>query len=102
MKKQILARVARAVSLMLFASAYFGEVEVREGEVVPNVEVRRQTKEGREIITSMTLSPLRNAEGRIIGVTRICKDVTQMKRAEERLLLTERLTSLGELTAGVA
>lgn len=75
---------------------------VLKGEVVPNVEVRRQTKEGREIITSMTLSPLRDAEGRIIGVTRICKDVTQMKRAEERLLLTERLTSLGELTAGVA
>ncbi len=76
--------------------------KVLKGEVIPNVEVRRQTKEGREIITNMTLSPLRDAEGRIIGVTRICKDVTQMKRAEERLLLTERLTSLGELTAGVA
>ncbi len=75
---------------------------VLKGEVVPNVEVRRQTKEGREIIISMTLSPLLDAEGRIIGVTRICKDITQMKRAEERLLLTERLTSLGELTAGVA
>lgn len=75
---------------------------VLKGEVVPNVEVRRQTKEGREVITSMTLSPLRDAEGKITGVTRICKDITQMKKAEERLLLTERLTSLGELTAGVA
>lgn len=75
---------------------------VLQGEVIPNVEARRQTKDGREIITNMTLSPIRDAEGRIIGMTRICKDVTQMKRAEERLLLTERLTSLGELTAGVA
>lgn len=75
---------------------------VRKGEVVSNVEVKRMTKEGKEIITSMTISPLRDAEGKIIGASRICKDITQMKKVEERLLLTERLTSLGELSAGVA
>lgn len=76
--------------------------KVRKGEVVPNVEVKRMTKDGKEIITSMTISPLRDAEGKIIGASRICKDITQMKKVEERLLLTERLTSLGELSAGVA
>lgn len=75
---------------------------VRRGEVVSNVEVKRQTKEGREIVTSMTVSPLRDADGRIIGTSRICKDITHLKKAEERLILAERLTSLGELTAGVA
>jgi PAS domain S-box-containing protein len=75
---------------------------VKRGEVVSNVEVKRQTKEGKEIIASMTVSPLRNAEGKIIGVSRICKDITQLKKAEERLVLAERLSSLGELTAGVA
>ena len=75
---------------------------VQQGEVVPNIEVKRQTKEGKEIITSMTLSPLKDAEGRVVGASRICKDVTQLKKVEERLTLTERLTSLGELTAGVA
>jgi PAS domain S-box-containing protein len=75
---------------------------VRGGEVVPNVEVKRQTKEGREIIINMTISPLRDAEGKIIGASRICKDITHLKKAEERLVLAERLSSLGELTAGVA
>jgi two-component system NtrC family sensor kinase len=75
---------------------------VKRGEVVSNVEVKRQTKDGKEIITSMTVSPLRNAEGNIIGICRICKDITQLKKAEERLVLAERLSSLGELTAGVA
>src|SRR4030043_2193695 len=75
---------------------------VRKGEVVPNVEVKRQTKDGREIITSMTISPLRDSEGKIVGVSRICKDITTLKKAEERLILAERLSSLGELTAGVA
>ena len=75
---------------------------VKEGEVVSNVEVKRQTKEGKEIITSMTISPLRDAEGNIIGASRICRDITHLKKAEERLILAERLSSLGELTAGVA
>jgi len=75
---------------------------VQQGGVVPNVEVKRRTKDGREIVVSMTLSPLRDAEGRVIGASRICKDITHLKKAEERLLLSERLTSLGELTAGVA
>ncbi len=76
--------------------------QIRKGEVVSNVEVRRRTKDGRQIFTSMTLSPLKDAEGRMIGASRICKDITQMKKAEERLILAERLSSLGELTAGVA
>jgi two-component system NtrC family sensor kinase len=75
---------------------------VKKGEVVPNIEVKRQTKEGKEIITSMTISTLRNASGEIIGASRICKDITDLKKAEERLVLAERLSSLGELTAGVA
>jgi PAS domain S-box-containing protein len=77
-------------------------VRVKQGEVISNIEVKRQTKEGKEIITTMTLSPLRDAEGKMIGSSRICKDITQLKKVEERLTLTERLTSLGELTAGVA
>ena len=76
--------------------------QVKKGEVVPNVEVKRQTKDGRGIITSMTISPLKDAEGKIVGASRICKDITHLKKAEERLVLAERLSSLGELTAGVA
>ncbi len=75
---------------------------MQRGEVLSNVEVKRQTKEGKEIITSMTISPLRDAEGRIVGASRICKDITHLKKAEEKLILTERLSSLGELTASVA
>ncbi|OGP54090.1 MAG: hypothetical protein A2Y65_12755 [Deltaproteobacteria bacterium RBG_13_52_11] len=75
---------------------------VKEGDVIPNVEVKRKTKEGKETITSMTISPLKNAAGDIIGASRICKDITNLKKAEERLILAERLSSLGELTAGVA
>lgn len=76
--------------------------QVWKGEVVANVEVKRQTKGGREITVSVTISPLKDASGEIVGASRICKDVTQMKKAEEKLLLSERLSSMGELIAGVA
>lgn len=76
--------------------------QVWNGEVVSNVEVRRQTKSGRDVTVSVTLSPLRDASGQIVGASRICKDITQMKKAEEKLLLSERLSSMGELIAGVA
>ena len=90
--------------------AHFDEKKSRQalmtrvlgGESVSQVEIKRKAKDGREILTSMTLSPLRDAEGKIVGVSRICRDITHLKKAEERLLLTERLSSLGELTAGVA
>ena len=75
---------------------------VKDGEVIPNVEVKRLTRDQKEILISMTISPLKDAEGKIIGASRICKDVTHLKKAEERLILAERLSSLGELTAGVA
>ena len=75
---------------------------VKNGEVVSNLEARRRTKDDREIIVNVTVSPLRNAEGKMIGVSRICRDITHLKKAEERLVLAERLSSLGELTAGVA
>ncbi|MBM4323026.1 MAG: PAS domain S-box protein, partial [Deltaproteobacteria bacterium] len=45
---------------------------VKEGEAIPNVEVKRKTKEGKEIITSMTISPLKDAEGKVVGASRIC------------------------------
>ena len=76
--------------------------QVWKGAVVSNVEVKRQTKGGREITVSVTLSPLKDASGKIVGASRICKDITQMKKAEEKLLLSERLSSMGELIAGVA
>jgi len=38
----------------------------------------------------------------MIGAIRICRDITQMKKTEERLILAERLSCLGELSAGVA
>ena len=63
------------------------------GERVEHFETVRQAKSGRAVDISLTVSPIRDASGRIIGASKIARDITEQKQAEEeraRLLASER------------
>jgi PAS domain S-box-containing protein len=60
---------------------------IARGERVKSYETVRNTKDGRTIDVSVTVSPVRDAEGRIIGASKIARDVTERKEHEERRLL---------------
>ena len=47
-------------------------------------------KDGRRLDISLTVSPLRDAEGRVIGASKIARDITERKRAEEALRRSEQ------------
>ena len=55
------------------------------GERVENYETARMTKSGRLIDVSLSSSPIRDARGRIVGASKIVRDVTARKRTEEAL-----------------
>jgi PAS domain S-box-containing protein len=79
---------------------------IRRGERVEHYETIRQRKDGTLIDISLTISPLRDSEGKIIGASKIARDITVSKRAEEqqRLLLREmdhRIKNLFALAGGV-
>jgi PAS domain S-box-containing protein len=57
---------------------------IRRGERIEHYETIRQRKDGSRIDISLTVSPIRNSEGRIIGASKIARDITDRKRAEER------------------
>jgi two-component system sensor histidine kinase/response regulator len=65
------------------------EPEVRKtmetGERLEQFETRRLRKDGKELNVSLTVSPLRNAEGRIIGTASIERDITRRKQSQHRL-----------------
>ena len=65
-------------------------------------EVKRVRKDGQVIDVLITLTPLKNKDGEIIGRIGVARDITERKQAEERLQETARLSSIGELAAGVA
>ena len=67
--------------------------KIRCGERVDHFETIRQTKHGQLLNISLTVSPVRNASGTVIGVSKIARDITVRKRLErerEELLARER------------
>ena len=62
---------------------------IRRGERVEHYETVRVTKDGATVPVSLSVSPVKDAEGRVMGAAKIVRDITERKRAEaerERLL----------------
>ncbi len=55
---------------------------VRAGERIEHYETRRVSKDGKTIDVSITVSPVRDGEGRIIGASKIARDITENKRRD--------------------
>jgi PAS domain S-box-containing protein len=62
---------------------------LRTGERIEHYETYRTAKDGRRIDVSITVSPVRDAEGRITGAFKIARDITARKRAEAALRESE-------------
>ncbi len=65
-------------------------MRLRRGERIEPFETVRVAKDGRRIDVSLTVSPVRDGRGRIIGASKIARDITQQKRAAEALARSER------------
>jgi PAS domain S-box-containing protein len=58
---------------------------IRRGDRISHFETLRQQKHGSLIAVSLTVSPVKDAEGRIVGASKIARDVTQQKRNQEQI-----------------
>jgi len=73
---------------------------LQRGQRVDHFETVRQRKDGRLIDVSLTISPIRNAEGTIVGASKIARDVTEQKAALRQLAEAhERLTHADRMKA---
>jgi PAS domain S-box-containing protein len=75
---------------------------LRRGERIDHFETVRVTKSGERLDVSLTISPVRDENGRIIGAAKIARDITQRKKTEEALRMSEKLATTGRLAATVA
>lgn len=61
-----------------------------QGEYVEHFETVRRRKDGSLVEVLLTISPIRDRNGRIVGASKIARDITERKRLEEQLLLVNR------------
>jgi PAS domain S-box-containing protein len=66
---------------------------LRAGERIQHHETRRITRDGRYLDVSLTISPIRDAAGAIVGASKILRDIGERKRVQEALRESERLAS---------
>ena len=76
--------------------------KLSRGERIEHYETQRVTKSGAKVDVSLSISPLFDLEGKIIGAATIARDITARKLSEEVLLKTEKLVAAGRLAATIA
>jgi two-component system NtrC family sensor kinase len=126
--------IGQPVTLLVPAERIDEEAQIleklKQGEQVEHFETLRQRKDGTLIDISLTISPVLDTTGRIIGISKIARDITgrkqtqealqkseallrqqatalkttlvEVKRMQTQLVQNEKMSSLGQLVAGVA
>jgi PAS domain S-box-containing protein len=72
------------------------------GESIQGFEMVRLTRDGHEIDVSLTLSPVRDADGAVVAIAEIARDISARKELERALLQSQKLESVGRLAGGIA
>jgi PAS domain S-box-containing protein len=75
---------------------------IRQGEHIAHYETDRVRRDGRRIRISLTLSPLLDGSGRLIGASAIKRDVTAQRALEAQLQSAQRMEAVGRLAGGIA
>jgi PAS domain S-box-containing protein len=76
--------------------------KIRHGERVEYFESVRMTKDGRRLNMSISVSPIYDAEGRVVGASAIGRDITAQKKIEDQLRQSQKMEAIGRLAGGVA
>ena len=86
--------VGKPITVLIPPESHNEEPEIleriRRGERIDHYETVRRRKDGSLVDISLTVSPIRNAAGRIVGASKIARDITERKEAEARQRLLTR------------
>jgi len=76
--------------------------KIRHGEQVEYFESVRMTKDGRRLNMSISVSPIYDAEGRVVGASAIGRNITAQKKIEDQLRQSQKMEAIGRLAGGMA
>ena len=76
--------------------------KIRQGNQVEYFESVRVTKDGRRVNVSISVSPIHDSEGRVVGASAIARNITAQKKIEAQLRQAQKMEAVGRLAGGVA
>jgi PAS domain S-box-containing protein len=76
--------------------------KIRAGQRIEHFETIRVTKDGRRLDVSLSISPIRDDSGQIVGAAKILRDISARKRLEQTLLQAEKIAATGRMAATIA
>jgi len=97
--------VGKHISLVIPADRMKEEeriiAELKAGHRIEHLETVRLRRDGRPILVSLTISPIKDEAGQVIGASKIVRDITRQRQAEERerQLLAEAATANAKFRA---
>ncbi len=75
---------------------------IRAGRRIEHFDTVRLAKDGRSLDVSLTVSPIKDEQGRIIGASKILRDISGRKQMEQSLLQAEKIAATGRMAATIA
>lgn len=85
-KEEAIGRFLPFIPQFLINTENENTERIKRGEVLRDIETLRQRKDGTIIEVSLTLSPIRDAAGEIIGISGISRDISEKRRVEKELV----------------
>lgn len=76
--------------------------KLRAGERIDHYETVRVRKNGEKVEISVTISPIKDSTGRIVGASKIARDISIRKQMERLLMQSEKLAATGRMAATIA
>lgn len=98
--------IGRSVLSIIPKELQYEEPEIlrklRAGERITHFDTRRQHKDGHLLDVSLTISPIRDGKGRVVGASKILRDMTERNRLQRALIDSEKLAATGRMAATIA
>jgi two-component system, cell cycle sensor histidine kinase and response regulator CckA len=75
---------------------------IKRADIAEHFETIRVKKDGTQIHVALTLSPIKDMDGKVIGVSNVARDVTESKHLEGMFRQAQKMEAVGQLAGGVA
>ncbi|HTM15741.1 MAG TPA: PAS domain S-box protein [Terracidiphilus sp.] len=98
--------IGQSILRLIPEGLYYEEDEIlrklRAGERIEHYETTRKKKSGELFQVSVTISPIIDHSGKVIGASKIARDISDKKRVEQLLIQSEKLAATGRMAAAIA